>query len=211
MRTPTLQRLLAALSVAVVSAVLAACGGPSQDVAAVRAAHYKGDAAQMFAAAVNAVNAEIKVAKGDQAKMGFQTIARWYAPDGSVAAEDGADMRTVPNNSLSIVWNVVFRPDGDAYLVDVKPLMVKYIAGSPKPQPITEDDPYIPGWVGERHDKLANELHDALKQWEVPTVPGNVPGAAPAPAAAAAPAGSGEAAPAAAPAGSAAPAPAAAQ
>jgi len=102
---------------------------------------------------------------------------------------------------LSVAFVITLRPDADAYIVDVKPLMIRYHAGSPKPEPINEDDPSVPGWATGKRDQLALDIHDALKQYEVQSVPQMVPaGSASAPAAPApapAPASDGSAAPAA--------------
>jgi hypothetical protein len=196
MRNPNVCRLAVVIALAAV-----ACGPSSQELSGAKTAHYKGDKLAMFNAAMAVTQAKYKVGKADQGALGFQTLGRWYTPEGLAAAEDGQDMRQVPDNSLSVAFVVTLRPDGDAYVVDVKPLMIRYHAGSPKPEPINEDDPSVPGWATGKRDQLALDIHDALKQYEVQSVPAMMPppsSAAPAPAVpAAAPATDGSAAPAA--------------
>ena len=176
-----------------------ACGPSSSEVSGAKTAHYKGDKAAMFEAAKAAVADKYKIDKSDVNELGIQTTARWYTPEGLAAAGDGQDMRQVPNRSLSIAFVVTLRADGDAFIAVVKPLMIRYVAGSPQPQPISEDDPSVPGWATGKVDALALAVHDALKQWEVQTLPGTA-GAPAAPAPAPASDGTAPAAPAPAPA-----------
>jgi pilus assembly protein FimV len=173
-------------NVALWIALVVACGPSSSEMSGARTARYKGDKLAMFNAALAATQAKYKVQKADQNALGFQTTGRWYTPDGLAAAESDEDMLRVPDKSLSIAFVVTMRADGDAYIVDIKPLMVRYHAGSPKPEPISEDDPSVPGWAGGKRDQLAFDIHDALKPYEVPSLPGTAT-AAPAPAPAAAP------------------------
>ena len=53
--------------------------------------------------------------------------------------------------------------------------MMRYHAGSPQPEPLSEDDPSVPGWAHGKVDSLAFDIHDALKEFEVKSVPGMVP------------------------------------
>ncbi|HET9989899.1 MAG TPA: hypothetical protein VFQ65_15320, partial [Kofleriaceae bacterium] len=61
---------------------------------------------------------------------------------------------------------------------------------SPKPEPVAAEDPSVPGWATGKVDELSMDIHSALAQYEVKSVPGAVPppAAAPAPAPAADPA-----------------------
>jgi len=158
--------------------VLGACGPSSSELSGAKTAHYTGDKVAMFNAALAATQAKYKIEKADQSALGFQTTGRWYTPEGLAAAESGEDMLHVPDNSLSIAFVVTMRADGAAYIVDVKPLMIRYHAGSPKPEPISEDDPSVPGWATGKRDALALDIHDALKQYEVPSSTNPTPNAA---------------------------------
>jgi hypothetical protein len=181
MRNPNVRRLVVLIAL---SMGLWACGPSSSELTGAKAAHYKGDKMAMFNAAIAATQAKYRVEKEDQGALSFQTAGRWYTPEGLAAAESGEDMRQVPDKSLSIAYVVTLRPDGDAFILDIKPLMIRYLAGSPKPEPVNEDDPSVPGWATGKRDQLALDLHDALKQYEVASVPSG-PTAAPAPAPAA--------------------------
>jgi hypothetical protein len=188
MRNPNVCRLVAILALTII-----ACGPSSKELAGAKSAHYKGDKLVLFAAAKAATEAKYKLQKSDETTLGMQTDGRWYTPEGLAAGERGGDMRDVPDKSLQIALVVTLQPDGDAWVVNIKPLMIRYHAGSPKPEPVAENDPSVPGWATGKVDQLALDIHDALKQYEVKTLPGQVPpptGPAPTPTPTSAPDGS---------------------
>ena len=188
MRNPNVCRLVAILALTII-----ACGPSSKELAGAKSAHYKGDKLVLFAAAKAATEAKYKLQKSDETTLGMQTDGRWYTPEGLAAGERGGDMRDVPDKSLQIALVVTLQPDGDAWVVNIKPLMIRYHAGSPKPEPVAENDPSVPGWATGKVDQLALDIHDALKQYEVKTLPGQVPpptGPAPTPTPTPAPDGS---------------------
>jgi len=161
--------------VAILALAVFACGPSSKELAGAKAAHYKGDKLVLFAAAKTATEAKYKLQKSDETTLGLQTDGRWYTPEGLAAAERGGDMRDVPDKSLEIAFVITLQPDGDAWVVNIKPLMIRYHAGSPKPEPVAENDPSVPGWATGKVDQLALDIHEALKQYEVKTVPGAAP------------------------------------
>jgi hypothetical protein len=170
MRNPNVCRLVAMLALAVI-----ACGPSSKELSGAKSAHYKGDKLVLFAAAKSATESKYKLQKSDETTLGMQTDGRWYTPEGLAAGERGGDMRDVPDKSLQIALVVTLQPDGDTWVVNIKPLMIRYHAGSPKPEPVAENDPSVPGWATGKVDQLALDIHDALKQYEVKSVPGQVP------------------------------------
>ncbi|CAN5577640.1 hypothetical protein BH11MYX1_BH11MYX1_30790 [soil metagenome] len=178
MRNPN---FLLRLATVVVAIAIAACGPSSKELVGAKTAHYKGDKLAMFAAVKATVSEKYHIAKSDENALGMQTVGRWFTPEGLAAGERNDDMRDVPDKSLQIALVVTIQPDGDEYVVNVKPLMIRYIAGSPKPEPVAEHDPSVPGWASGKLDELALEIHSALAQYEVKTLPGSVPPAAPMP------------------------------
>ncbi len=160
--------------------VLAACGASSNEVKGAKEAHYKGDKMAIYNAAKDAVSAKYKIDKSDEPNLTIQTVGRWYTPEGLAASERG-DMRDVPDCSISITFSVALRPDGDAYVVQITPAYLRYYAGRPNPDTLAVDDPSIPGFAPGKVDALAVEIHEALKPFEVQSVPAMVP-AGPAPA-----------------------------
>jgi len=174
---------------------LAACGPSSGELKSAKTARYKGDKLALFNATKDATEAKYKLQKSDENALGMQTTGRWYTPEGLAASERADDIRDVPDNSLNIALVVTLVPDGDAYVVQVKPLMMRYHAGSPQPEPISENDPSVPGWATGKVDALALDIHEALKNYEVkqmggvtPAGPGTAPAAPEGSAAAPAPA-----------------------
>ena len=172
-----------AILVLLLSLLAFACGPSSNELKSAKTARYKGDKIAMFNATKDAVSAKYQLQKSDENALGMQTNGRWYTPEGLAAAESGGDMRVVPDNSLNIALVVTLVPDGDAYVVNVKPLYLRYHAGNPKPEALKDDDISIPGWAQGKVDQLALDIHTALKQYEVPSMGGVTPaGPAPAPA-----------------------------
>jgi hypothetical protein len=180
---------------ALVALVLAACGG-SAEVKAARTARYSGDKATIFAAMRGAVEGKYKVDTVDEPGLGLKTIGRWFNPQGQTAAEGNTAQATkggkmnsiIPDQSLNIVYAVGLKQDGEAWVVEVKPIIERYVAGSPKTQPLSEGDASIPGWVEGKTEALVVEIHDALKQYEVKGVPQQLPAGNAPPAGSAAPA-----------------------
>jgi len=172
-----------------------ACGPGSSEVKGARTAHYKGDKLEIFHAMVDAVKAKYKIQRSDENTLGMETTGRWFNPEGQIATADGSvgegTMPIVPDKSLNIVFAVGLKPDGDAWVVQVRPVIVRYNAGSPKPEPMKEDDMSLPGWVSGKTDAVVVDVHNALAKWEVKGVPAVVPaGSSPPPAPAPAPEGS---------------------
>jgi hypothetical protein len=170
----------------VIALALAACGASSGEVKAARTAHYTGDKMALFTAMKTAVEGKYKLDKVDETTLGLQTLGRWYNPEGQIAAEGNTtgDYKSgyktpYPDKSINIVYAVGLKQDGDAWVVQVKPVLNRYHAGSPQPEPLTEDDVSLPGWVGGKTDALAMDIHDALKQYEVKGVPQSVPAGPP--------------------------------
>lgn len=164
-------RNLIVFCVAVIA--LAACGPSNKEISGAKTARYKGDKLVIFNAAKAAAEEKYKLEKADETTLGFNTTGRWYTPEGLAAGE--RDIRDVPDRSLNITLVVTLLPDGDAWVVNVKPLMMRYIAGRPNPDKIEPNDPSVPGWATGKVDGLQYDIHEALKQYEVKTVPQMAP------------------------------------
>ncbi len=165
--------------VAIAALALVACGPSSSEVKGARTARYKGDKLEIFRAARAAVEAKFKLEAADENTLGFKTIGTWYDPEGGIAMDNASASSTtrtmVPDKSLNIQYVVGLKPDGDTWIVEVKPIINRYHAGSPQPEPLQEGDISLPGWVGGKTDSVALDVHNALTKWEVKSVPGQVP------------------------------------
>jgi hypothetical protein len=171
-------------SVAALTALaLCACGASSKEVAMAKTARYQGDKLMLFAETKAAVEGKYQLAKTVEVSLGIQTIPRWFTPEG-LAANDAGDVSMMQDRSLNIAMVVQLLPDGDNWIVKVTPMIARYNRGIPKPEPVKESDFSLPNWVGSRTDELALDIHKRLQKYQVQTVPGQVPPADPAPAAA---------------------------
>lgn len=171
MRNPNFLKLATLIA----GLALVACGPNTKELAGAKSARYKGDKLQMFAAIKTTTEAKYHIEKADETTLGLQTVGRWYTPEGLAAGERNDDMRDVPDKSLRIALVVTMQADGDTYLINVKPLMIRYIAGSPKPEAVAAEDPSVPGWASGKVDELAMDIHGALAAYEVKGVPQSVP------------------------------------
>lgn len=159
--------------------VLAACGGPSgKDIAMAKQARYTGDKLVIFNATKAAVEGKYKLAKSDETTLGMQTTARWYTQDGILAPGNDENFKEVPDRAIRVVHVVRMLPDGDQWIVQDEPLLMRRVAGSPQPEPLKLTDPSVPGWATGQVDELQFEIYKALKPYEV-KAPGGI---APAPA-----------------------------
>lgn len=158
---------------------LAACGGPSnKDIATAKQARYQGDKSLLFRTAKAAVEQKAKIAKEDEATLGFQTAGRWYTTEGILAPGSDEDYKRIPDKSIRLTLVVRLLPDGDKWIVQVEPSMLRKISGSPQPEPIEPNDPSVPGYVQGQVDTMQFEIWNALKAYEVKAPGGNI---APAP------------------------------
>lgn len=169
-------------------------------MATAKIAHYKGDKLQMLAAAKAAAEAKYKLGVVDETTLSIRTMGRWHTPDGLASNWDPGDMSggagvpsitagaRMADRSFWITLTVKLLPEGDSWIVHVEPTYLQYRRGQPNLLKLKTDDPEIPGWAQGKVDQLAFEIHEALKPFEVQTLPA-APGAAPpAPAPAPAPA-----------------------
>ena len=165
------------LLVLVIAMIAAACGSDSQ-IMAVKTAHYKGDKAAMFAAMQQAVADKHKIHDADPATMTVKTKIHWFSEEGEslMAEADEGDIHNLKNRALSVVFVASLVPSGDAWIVEVHPLYQRFFTGRPNTDVLREDDPSIPGWARDKVDGLAIAIHDALKGYEVQSLPA-APGA----------------------------------
>ena len=164
-------------------AALVACGPSSKEVATAKSARYQGDKLELFANVKAATEAKYKLTKSDETSLGLQTEARWFSTEGLAVTPRGeGDMRDVPDKSINIALVVTMLPDGGNWVVKVTPIMARFNQGIPKPEPLKENDPSLPGWVQGKVDELAMAIHGQLAKYEVKGVPQMVPAATNAPA-----------------------------
>ncbi|MBX3160320.1 MAG: hypothetical protein KF773_30430 [Deltaproteobacteria bacterium] len=161
---------------------LAACGPSGKQVGFAKAARYQGDKLALFAAMKTTVESHYRLHQSDETTLGLQTVARWYSPEGLVASAQGSEnVKNLPDNSLSVSLVVRLLADGDNWIVNIEPVMLRYRAGRPNPDRIVPTDPSVPGWATSKVDQLYFDINKALKQWELKTVGGVAPAPEPKP------------------------------
>jgi hypothetical protein len=153
------------------AAIAPACGASRQEIELARTAHYRGDKLAMFAAARAATADKYRIATSDETTLRIETTGRWYTPDGLGASERNHDMRDVPDRSVHVRMIVRLVPRGDDWAVAVEPVMMRYFAGRPNPDPLALDDPSLPGWAHGRVDQLYSAIHHALASYQVAEPP----------------------------------------
>lgn len=164
------------------AALIAACGPSGKDVATAKKARYQGDKIALFTTIKQTTEAKHKIDVSDESTLGMKTKGRWYTSEGMIAPGGDENMRDVPDRSIRVALVVRMLADGDSWIVEVTPEMVRYFAGRPNPDKLTPDDPSVPGWALGQAEQLQYEIYSALKPYEV-----KMPGLAPPPSDPAAP------------------------
>ena len=125
------------IGVCVAALALAACGPSSKEISGAKSARYKADKLVLFNAAKSATEPKFHLAKSDETALGFETVGRWYNPEGQLAMEGNTNdvgktghNSVYPDNSINLVIVVKLLPDGDAWVVQVSPVMARYHAGA---------------------------------------------------------------------------------
>jgi hypothetical protein len=156
---------------------LSACGPSGKQVGLAKAARYQGDKLALFGAIKATVEKDYKLHMSDETTLGLQTVARWYSPEGLVASAQGSEnVKNLPDNALSVSLVVRMLSEGDNWIINIEPVMLRYRAGRPNPDRILATDPSVPGWATSKVDTLYFDLNKALKQWELKNI-GGIPAA----------------------------------
>lgn len=158
-----------------VAVAIAACGPSSGNIKTAKQARYKGDQLQLLAATKAAIASKFELEKVDETSLGMETILRWYNPDGLLASERSDDVRDIPDRAISLKLVVTLLADGDAFVVRVKPLMMRRFKGRPNPDVLTENDPSVPEWMLSKLDLVSVDIHNALAPYEVKSPGGAMP------------------------------------
>lgn len=145
-----------------------ACGPSAAQIKQSREARYTASADAVFRAAVAAADDGYDIDLADPREGVFRTEPRWYEPDGTYEgkANDGSSMITDGSILLSLVVRVA-GDDGGRW-VEIEPLAVQHVGGSPQPRELAPDDPAMPGWVAGKIDNLYVAIHERLKAHVAP-------------------------------------------
>jgi hypothetical protein len=154
------------VTLAVALAALPACAASRQQVEVARTAHYRGDKLAMFHTARVATADKYRITTSDETTLRIETAGRWYTPEG-LGASERDDMRDVPDRSIHLRMIVRLVQRGDAWAVEIEPVMMRYFTGRPNPDRLAPDDPSLPGWAHGRVEQLHAAIHQALASYQV--------------------------------------------
>jgi hypothetical protein len=151
--------------------VFVACGPSSAQIKTARTARYQATPHAVFEAAIDACKENGGIDQVDEDRAVVFTKSKWYQRDGSTEGETGDGKFMVTDGSVLVSLMVEVKSDGDARWVEITPLVLEHVSGSPQPREIAPDDPSMPGWVEGKVDNLYVAIHDRLKTTALPAEP----------------------------------------
>jgi hypothetical protein len=154
-----------------VGVVMAACGPSASELRTAKTAVYTADdGAQLLQVAEQAAAEEYKLAAVDDGHLTFETVPRWYSPEGGLQSAGADDYTRVDDHSVKVSFVVaVTATDARHYVVEVTPHTWQYVAGSPQLRPLEPEDPNLPPWVHGRADVLSLKIYDRARGFAVAT------------------------------------------
>ena len=151
-------------------AALAACGPSSGQVRSAREARYTGSRAEVFMAAMQAVEKSYPIFRSDPDIATFITEGRWYEADGTYADNANANRDTAgaavnlsQDGSTFVGFVIKVVGDSPPYQVVVDHSAHQVRSGYSAPYKFLQDDPQLPGWVRGKVENLQLEVHARLK------------------------------------------------
>ncbi|KAB2911285.1 MAG: hypothetical protein F9K40_01060 [Kofleriaceae bacterium] len=144
-----------------------ACGASKKEVTVAREATYTGDAAAIFQVVADTVAAKYELQAADPVARSVTTAPRWYRQDGSYDyREDDTFSREVKDHHPFVQLSyVVMMSAGPPFQIDVSPRVVDRVHWNHTQSFVTPPGP-LPGWIQERADELAVEIHRRLRRFE---------------------------------------------
>jgi hypothetical protein len=143
----------------------AACGPSNSELRTAKTAVYNTDGSRLFAIAEQAAGDEnYKLGAVDDGHLTFETVPKWYSPEGDLQSAGAENYTQVDNHSVKVSFVIAVTSTGpNQYVVTVKPHTWQYIAGSPQLRPLEPEDPNLPPWVLGRADTLSLSIYDRAK------------------------------------------------
>jgi hypothetical protein len=155
-----------------VALALACCGPSTAELRTAKTTVYaaSGDnVSRLLALAERGAQDEhYKIGAVDDGHLQFETVGRFYSPEGDIQSEGAEGYVRVDNHSVKVSFIVVLaQTDTNQYMVTVTPRTWQYLAGSPQMRELAPDDPNLPPWVKGRADALALAIHDRARGYAV--------------------------------------------
>jgi hypothetical protein len=141
-----------------------ACGAASGSSARVaEVSRYSCNLDEMMAAAEQAVTKEFeKVESSDKAQALVVSQPRWYSKEGT-ARRLGVSSTELKEGDIAFAVRVRIIDLKPKYQIQLDAFVQQFVAGSPKPRDLAEDDPQRPAWIKARLDKAAADMHGRLE------------------------------------------------
>jgi len=141
----------------------AACGPSNAELRTAKTAVYA-DGSEVFAIAEQAAGDENYKLVADEGHLTFETVPKWYSPEGDLQSAGADNYTTVDNHSVKVSFIVAVTSAGPGqFVVTVTPHTWQYVAGSPQMRELEPNDPYLPTWVTGRADTLSLSIYDRAK------------------------------------------------
>lgn len=150
----------------VLVAWIAACGPSSAEIRTAQTATYQTSAADMYKVALQTAAEDYKIGETDEEHAVFATVPQWYSPEGGRQSAGAGDFVQLDDRSvqLSLVVEVT-ELASDRVTVQVTPVTMQHLSGSPRPRELKPDDPNLPGWVTGRAESLQLAIYNHAKQF----------------------------------------------
>jgi hypothetical protein len=152
-----------------------ACGPSNSELRTAKTAVYNTDGSRLFAIAEQAAGDEnYKLGGVDDGHLTFETVPKWYSPEGDLQSAGAGDFTRVDQHSVKVSFAVAVTSTGpNQFVVTVTPHTWQYVAGSPQLRELEPNDPYLPPWVTGRADTLSLSIYDRAKGLAAPPVASN--------------------------------------
>ena len=146
-----------------------ACGPSSAELRTAKTAMYAGDTTRLFAlAAEGAADEHYKIGDVDDGHLRFETVGRFYGPEGDLQSQGAGGYVRVDNHSVKVSFIVaITATEDDRYMITVTPRTWQYLAGSPQMRALAPEDPNLPPFVHGRADALALAIYERTRGFVV--------------------------------------------
>lgn len=151
---------------------LVGCGPSAAEVRTAHNARYRKSPSELYAIARETAEQDYKIGEDDPANHRFATTRQWYSPEGGRQSPGAGNYAQLDDHSvnLSLVVSVV-EGDMGTSRVEIEPVVLQYMAGSPQPRPLASDDPNMPPWIHGRVESLELAIYKSAKASAVEMTP----------------------------------------
>jgi hypothetical protein len=159
--------------VLILAAVAVACGPSTAELGSAKTAVYGGDVGRILELAeAGAGDEHYKIGDVDAGHLTFETVGRFYGPEGDIQSEGAGGYVKVDNHSVKVSFMVALTETGDHhYVIAVTPRTWQYLAGSPQMRELAPEDPNLPPFVKGRADSLSIAIYERTRGYAIAPAP----------------------------------------